>query len=103
MKHGFGEFVWSTGSRYKGNYVKDIKEGYGEMFWNDGSVYKGFWKNGVQDGLGIMIFNDGVRKAGFFANNIFEKPITSKEDLKQFKTKKGNVPQLFEQEVSQYV
>lgn len=47
MKHGFGQFTWLTGSRFAGNYYKDMKNGYGEMFWANGNVYKGFWKDGL--------------------------------------------------------
>jgi hypothetical protein len=43
MKNGFGEFVWKSGNRYRGNYLDDKKHGYGEMYWIDGSLYKGFW------------------------------------------------------------
>jgi hypothetical protein len=46
MKHGHGEFVWASGSRYVGNYEKDHKLGYGEMFWADGSIYRGYWRDG---------------------------------------------------------
>lgn len=47
MKHGFGEFIWATGSKYKGEYINDVKKGYGEMYWADGSIYRGFWSEGV--------------------------------------------------------
>eukprot|EP00356_Strombidium_inclinatum_P013902 CAMPEP_0170499990 /NCGR_PEP_ID=MMETSP0208-20121228/33341_1 /TAXON_ID=197538 /ORGANISM="Strombidium inclinatum, Strain S3" /LENGTH=196 /DNA_ID=CAMNT_0010777803 /DNA_START=521 /DNA_END=1110 /DNA_ORIENTATION=+ len=36
-----------TGSKYKGNYVNDVKQGYGEMYWSDGSIYRGYWEDGV--------------------------------------------------------
>lgn len=47
MKHGFGEFRWSTGGFYRGGYQEDIKTGYGEMYWVDGSIYKGTWTRGI--------------------------------------------------------
>ena len=45
MKHGYGEFSWSTGSVYKGSYEADKKKGFGEMFWADKSIYRGYWRD----------------------------------------------------------
>jgi hypothetical protein len=47
MKHGFGIFSWTSGSKYTGHYKRDVKCGYGEMIWSDGSIYRGFWINGL--------------------------------------------------------
>ena len=51
--HGYGEFYWRDGKKYKGFYKNDKKEGFGVYFWAEPNrIYVGFWKNGKQEGLG---------------------------------------------------
>lgn len=42
----------------------DKKHGYGEFDWPDGRKYKGSWKNGKQDGIGIYYNPNGEKKYG---------------------------------------
>lgn len=97
--------MWGTGSKYKGNYVHDVKQGYGEMYWADGSIYRGYWNKGVQSGVGLMIFKDGLRKAGFFINNIYEKPLLTVAEFQEFETLKKEmiIPEAFRQEIKEYI
>jgi hypothetical protein len=44
--HGKGNFTWSDGRKYDGNYVDDKKDGYGVFTWPDGRRYEGNWSNG---------------------------------------------------------
>jgi hypothetical protein len=46
QKHGYGEFLWDTGTKYSGNYHQDERQGYGTMEWTDGSKYQGHWVKG---------------------------------------------------------
>mmetsp|Transcript_4482 Transcript_4482/g.6694 ORF Transcript_4482/g.6694 Transcript_4482/m.6694 type:complete len:122 (-) Transcript_4482:1503-1868(-) len=106
MKHGYGEFTWSTGSKFKGNYIKDKKKGYGEMHWSDSSIYRGYWDNGVQDGLGMMIFSDGMRKAGFFKDNLYNEPLLTLEQFLQWENDNRDtikLPEAFRQEIKEYL
>lgn len=57
---------------YVGHYKNDERDGYGEMMWTDGSKYVGDWKNGIQNGYGKMIFPNNTVKEGYFDNNIFK-------------------------------
>lgn len=41
MKHGFGVFTWSDGSKYEGNFKEDQFYGEGEYTRADGKHYKG--------------------------------------------------------------
>jgi len=42
-------FLWQIDERkYNGSYVEDKKHGYGEFEWPDGRRYKGQWSNGKQ-------------------------------------------------------
>jgi len=55
--HGYGEFYWSDGKKYVGNYQEDQKNGFGVFFWsiNPVKVFIGSWKDGVQNGLGLIL------------------------------------------------
>lgn len=41
MKHGYGVFVWSDGSKYEGYFKDDQFHGEGEYTRSDGKHYKG--------------------------------------------------------------
>lgn len=79
---GYGEYSWSNGSLYKGQFVnglreghgyyhnakdekfvgsfkKDKKNGYGEFRWASGNVYKGNYKDDLRDGYGEVLWSDG--------------------------------------------
>jgi len=58
--NGFGEFRWTDGKKYNGNYIDDKKEGFGIYYWKEPQikVYIGFWKNGKHDGVGKYISKD---------------------------------------------
>lgn len=75
MKNGYGEFKWTSGNMYKGNYKSDLRDGHGEMTWSDGSKYIGEWKKGSQYGYGKIILPDGMVKEGYFENNLFIGPV----------------------------
>ena len=38
---GYGEFTWSDGKKYKGEYLDDKKHGDGVFTWPDGKNYTG--------------------------------------------------------------
>ena len=84
MKHGQGEFRWSTGGLYTGAYKDDLKCGYGEMSWADGCTYKGTWEYGIQNGLGLMSFADGLKKAGMFKDNVLVQLLTNKSMITDY-------------------
>ena len=71
------------GNCYKGFYKFDERDGWGTMEWIDGSTYMGQWSKGIQQGLGIMI-QSNLKKAGFFEDNVFQKPLSSREELTEF-------------------
>lgn len=53
--HGFGEFHWTNGEVFKGNFKNDLKDGYGELDWGNGKIFKGNYKEGKREGEGIFI------------------------------------------------
>jgi len=42
---GEGEFLWTDGMKYFGQFSKGIISGHGVMEWPDGAKYEGYWKN----------------------------------------------------------
>lgn len=43
---GFGEYRWTDGRIYSGEYREDKKHGYGIYKWVDGREYQGNWALG---------------------------------------------------------
>lgn len=41
MKHGEGQEKFANGDVYIGNYMNGKPEGYGEYYWSNGSSFKG--------------------------------------------------------------
>ena len=39
--HGKGEYSWTDGRKYSGNYINDKKSGFGVFEWPDGRKYEG--------------------------------------------------------------
>lgn len=61
IKDGYfqkGEFFWSNGSIYKGDYHMCLQHGYGEMkYAKDGITYYGDWHMGDKHGNGTMYWD----------------------------------------------
>ena len=52
-----GEFVYSNGEKYVGNFVDGRPGGDGTEYFSDGEIkYSGGWKNGQPHGLGLYQF-----------------------------------------------
>jgi len=63
IPNGFGEYEFSDGTSYKGEW-KDGKY-HGEGIFSDSAgddKYKGKWKNGKMHGQGVRIYYDGVQE-----------------------------------------
>ena len=92
---GEGEYVYSNGYSYKGNFVNGLREGRGMLKaadggwydgmwaadefegqgtyqWPDGTKYSGAWKKGLQNGYGIYFYPNGDKYTGYFMDNRFE-------------------------------
>jgi hypothetical protein len=46
MKHGVGEFKFSNGNVYEGEFKADRINGQGRYTYSEGHVYEGNWKDG---------------------------------------------------------
>lgn len=56
MKHGTGEFLYPDGTRYVGEWKKDLKHGQGTYYYVNGDTYEGCWYKGWRHGLGTYTF-----------------------------------------------
>lgn len=46
VETGFGTMTYSSGEKYQGQWVQNLKEGTGTYTWRDQhTVYSGEWKN----------------------------------------------------------
>lgn len=70
--NGYGEAVFSSGSRYIGTFVNRKPHGYGTMIFPEGHHYTGSWKNQYREGKGTFTFADGDVYEGDFVQNTFE-------------------------------
>ncbi len=55
-KEGNGTQTYPDGSRYEGEWRKDMRYGFGVMYSADGNNYAGYWKNDKRDSTGVNIF-----------------------------------------------
>ena len=44
--NGYGEYNWSDGKKYKGEFKLDKKDGFGILL-NKNSLIQGFWKKNI--------------------------------------------------------
>jgi hypothetical protein len=56
LQHGYGEFYWTNGSKYRGNYRRGLKDGDGEFFnASNNAICRGIWSRGVLQGDGEYV------------------------------------------------
>ena len=62
---GYGEYHWSDGSRYKGDFKNGVRHGYG-IWEDDNEQYKGIYRMDRKEGYGIYCWkNKQVYKGEF--------------------------------------
>lgn len=82
--HGFGDFIWTSGKSYSGNYFKDIKEGLGLFYWNNPlEIYLGYWLKGQRDGPSIQL-NGHLRTYSIWENGKQSKTFNNKSEANAF-------------------
>lgn len=65
--HGYGEYVFSSGFVYKGEWVAGLYEGRGTLTEPCGTRYEGRWREGYEHGRGTRTFNNGDVYTGEWA------------------------------------
>lgn len=59
-RHGTGVRVWSTGTRYEGQWVEDKMQGTGVLITAEGGKYEGSFFNGLRSGRGMEEIGNNV-------------------------------------------
>jgi hypothetical protein len=63
-----GNYKWSNGSNYYGEFRNGQRNGQGTMTYSDGSSYVGQWGNDTLNGFGTYTFSYGKKYIGNFFN-----------------------------------
>jgi hypothetical protein len=74
LKHGHGIWVKAkddpNSNQYRGDFMNDKKCGYGVFKWSSGNYYKGNYHNEEKEGYGEMYWTDGSVYKGQWHNSI---------------------------------
>lgn len=104
-RNGAGSYVWDSGNKYEGDFVKGKRtghgtftfangdiytgdfldgkfSGHGKYTYADGDVYDGQWQNGKMAGKGVLQRPDGSKQEGSYSDGaIVEKWNMNTEEL----------------------
>jgi hypothetical protein len=69
---GKGIFRWASGDSYEGDFLADTRTGKGIFRWVCGDSYEGEFLNGARTGKGIIIWANGERYEGEFLDGHME-------------------------------
>jgi len=67
-KNGYGEYKWSDGDQYKGEWKEGKFHGKGAYFYSNGSTYTGTYNKGKKHGEGIFVNANGKNFEGVWEN-----------------------------------
>lgn len=68
--HGVGVGLFSTGSRYEGQWFNNLKHGKGVFQWQDGATYDGAYKDDLRHGTGTYHWPDGQKFVGEWEKDV---------------------------------
>lgn len=70
LRHGEGVFYWPDGEYYIGSFVNGERSGQGKYYWPNGDMFTGEWKDDKRNGEGTFFAKDGKTVAsGTWENN----------------------------------
>ena len=67
-QNGHGKYIYKNGSIYDGEWLDGKKNGFGKYTYPNGSYYEGNYKNGVEAGEGKYVSASGTVQTGTFVN-----------------------------------
>ena len=70
IKEGYGQELFSNGSKYEGFWVNGEFHGQGRFIYENGDYFFGEWKDGKTDGKGTFISTEGTKYIGEWKNNV---------------------------------
>lgn len=67
---GRGIYTWSTGDRYDGDWLENIKHGKGLYYFaNNEDIYVGEFNNDKRSGKGVLYYSNGDKYEGDWLND----------------------------------
>ncbi|XP_046883095.1 ankyrin repeat and MYND domain-containing protein 1 [Hypomesus transpacificus] len=66
LKHGSGTFTWVNGEFYQGTFYKDYRHGKGTYTWPGGHKFVGKFYLNRKEGYGLQVFPDGSTFQGLY-------------------------------------
>ena len=69
LRHGHGVQHWANGQRYSGQWLQGQCHGYGSYVWPawpDCATYKGGFEGSLRHGAGVFFHADGAREVGLY-------------------------------------
>jgi hypothetical protein len=71
LPHGQGEYVWSNGNSFEGEYFKGEQDGFGVLRLFNGDTFTGDIRQGMPHGKGTLVFGNNYSiKSVFFPCNV---------------------------------
>ncbi len=67
-KNGYGEYKWSDGDRYEGEWKEGKFHGKGKYFYSNGATFSGTYLQGKKHGEGIFVDAKGKDFEGVWEN-----------------------------------
>ena len=70
MKHGRGTFTFANGDKYVGEYKDDLSHAQGTYTYANGDEYVGEYRNGKKHGQGTFTYKIGDKYIGEYKKNL---------------------------------
>lgn len=59
VRHGRGEYIWTNGDRYQGDFAVGLKDGNGILYFSNGDKRVGVWKEDKLHGPATYYYSHG--------------------------------------------
>lgn len=70
IPEGSGDYVWSDGCKYEGEWRCGMRSGYGKLQWPSGALYEGEFSGGYMNGNGTYTRSDNMVYKGRWRLNL---------------------------------
>ncbi|XP_073148740.1 phosphatidylinositol 4-phosphate 5-kinase 9-like isoform X2 [Henckelia pumila] len=70
IPEGSGNYAWSDGCKYEGEWRCGMRHGYGKLQWPSGAIYEGEFSGGYMHGTGTYVKSDHTTYKGRWRLNL---------------------------------
>lgn len=70
IPEGSGNYAWSDGCKYEGEWRCGMRHGHGKLQWPSGAIYEGEFSGGYMDGTGTHVKSDNMTYKGRWRLNL---------------------------------